>query len=481
MNTNTNIFQVIKRETEPHVKRIALIEGRKSITYDELFAATELVAETLRGKGVDRLRRVGLLCDDSIDYVIVSLAILSLSAVIVPISPEQTPEEIEAVIERIDVDVIIAEPRLRRDEREEKLESAGFVAREFTIVWRESGERPPEGYFNANPAFIRFSSGTTGASKGVLLSHETIVERTDAADRGLHITSRDTVLWVLSMSHHFVVSILLFLRRGATTALCGHPFPEAMIEGLTRHRGTFIYASPFHYGLLSRCAELASGAMDRVRLAISTSMKLPDQVAEDFLNRFGFELSEAYGIIEVGLPFVRFSGGVFTRGSVGRALPGYDIRLDNADANGVGEIIVRGKGMLDAYYSPWRGRDEILIDGWFRTGDLGRIDGDGFLYIVGREKDVINFVGMKIFAQEVEEVLNRHPDVRESLVYGSPHTVYGELPVAKVVLREGGGAEQLPEELQRFCYQRLTSYKVPKQFMVVDALPKTASGKLKRR
>lgn len=476
-----NIYDVIKSETEPYLQRTALIEGRRSISYAELFEATELVAETLRQKRIDRFHRVGLLCDDKLDYVIMSLAILSLSAVIAPISPEQTTEEIDTVIERIDLDFIIAEPGLMSVVEREPLLSDGFVATEFVLVRRNAISRPPAGYHDANPAFIRFSSGTTGASKGVLLSHETIVDRTDAADKGLRITSRDTVLWVLSMSYHFVVSILLFLRRGATTALCGRPFPEALIEGLTLHRGTFIYASPFHYSLLSRCEQLPANAMDRIRLAISTSMKLPDQVAEEFLNRFGFELSEAYGIIEVGLPFIRLSGGAFTRGSVGRALPDYEIRLDNCDMDGVGEISIRGKGLLDAYYSPWQGREQILKNGWFRTGDLGRIDGDGFLHIVGRDRDVINFVGMKIFAQEVESVINRHPAVRESLVYGAPHASYGELPTAKVVLIDGKTmADGTLDDVRRFCYQRLTTYKVPKEFMVVDSLPKTASGKLKR-
>lgn len=475
-----NIYEVIKQETQQHVRQTALIEGQQRTSYAELFDATELVAETLLLKGICRLHRVGLLCDDSIDYVIASLAILSLSAVIVPISAEQTPEEIDAVIDRIDVDFIIAEPRLRPDAEQEPLQSDGFVAREFALIRRDARERPPAGYYIANPAFVRFSSGTTGTSKGVLLSHETIVERTDAADKGLHITSRDTVLWVLSMSHHFVVSILLFLRRGATTVLCGRPFPDALIEGLALHRGTFIYASPFHYSLLSRSDHVPGNALDRVRLAISTSMKLPDQVAEEFLNRFGFELSEAYGIIEVGLPFIRLSGGAFTRGSVGRALPDYEIRLGNRDSNGVGDIFVRGRGMLDAYYSPWQGRDEILADGWFRTGDLGKVDGDGFLFIVGRDKDVINFVGMKIFAQEVESVINRHPAVKESLVYGVPHAAYGELPTAKVVLNEESRAEEVLDDVRRFCYQRLTKYKVPKEFVPVDSLPKTASGKLKR-
>jgi long-chain acyl-CoA synthetase len=475
-----NIFETIKTETKPHLHRTAVIEGQKRISYEDLLTATELVAEALRGKGVCRFHRVGLLCDDSIDYIIASLAILSLSAAIVPISPEQTADEIATVIDRIDVDFVVAEPRLLKSFELAPLNSSLFVTKEFGIIERTATSAPPDGYFSLNPAFIRFSSGTTGMSKGVVLSHEAIIERTDAADKGMQITSEDTVLWVLSMSYHFVVSILLFLRRGATIVLCSDRFPEALIEGVTVHRGTFIYASPFHYNLLSRIDLLTGESLQQVRMAISTAMKLPEKVAEAFSGKFGFELTEAYGIIEVGLPFIKLSGGSEKRGSVGKALPNFELRLDDLDAEGVGAIYIKGPGMLDAYFSPWQGRGDILQDGWFRTGDLGKIDQDGFLFIVGRDKDVINFVGMKIFAQEVEAVINQHPGVAESLVYGTPHSQYGELPTANIVLNAEQDEKTVLDNLKRFCYQRLAQYKVPKEFQIVDALPKTASGKIKR-
>jgi long-chain acyl-CoA synthetase len=476
-----NIFATIREETVALTSRTAVIEGEKRLSYGQLILAAERVAESLELKGVGPLHRVGLLCDDSIDYIIASLAILSLSAVIVPISPEQSPEEVETVIDRIDIDFLMAEPRLRNDAYCDTLHAGGFVEKTFVIGKRAVRERPNEEYFRCNPAFIRFSSGTTGMSKGVVLSHEAIIARTDAADKGLRITSQDTVLWVLSMSYHFVVTILLFLRRGATVVLCGHRFPDSLIDGISNHGGTFIYASPFHYSLLSCADALPGDALSRVRLAVSTAMKLPAQVAEEFFDRFGLELSEAYGIIEAGLPFVRLTGGESKRGSVGRVLPDFEIRLDNKDADGVGEILIKGKGMLDAYYSPWQGREGILTDGWFATGDLGKIDAEGFLFIVGREKDVINFVGMKVFAQEVESVLNRHPRVRESLVYGVPHPRYGELPTAKIVLQGNDDPDTVVDDLRRFSYQRLARYKVPKEFEIVDHLPKTASGKIKRQ
>jgi long-chain acyl-CoA synthetase len=474
-----NIFDTIQRETERFSHKTAVIEDDDRMTYGQLIAAAEQVAEALRQLGVGRLHRVGLLCDDSIDYIIVSLAILSLSAVVVPVSPEQTSEEAETVIDRIDIDFLIAEPRLWQGGYGDPLQSSGLLNKEFTIVKRTTRERPKAEYFRINPAFIRFSSGTTGTSKGVVLSHEAIIERTDAADKGLQMTSDDVVLWVLSMSYHFVVTILLFLRRGSTIVFCGRRFPESLINGIRAHRGTFIYASPFHYSLLARTDALPDDSLKKVRMAVSTAMKLPEQTAEEFFARFECELTEAYGIIEVGLPFIRISGGREKRGSVGKPLPDFEIKLDKKDAEGVGEIRIKGKGMLDAYYSPWQGREDILNDGWFKTGDLGKIDTDGFLTIVGREKDVINFVGMKVFAQEVESVLNRHPQVKESLVYGAAHPQYGQLPMAKIVLRNENDVLDV-NDLRRFCYQRLAQYKVPKDFSFVDSIPKTPSGKIKR-
>ncbi len=473
-----NIFDRIQEETREHLGKPAVIEGDQTITYGELLSRSEALAQTLHGSGLNRLHRVGLLCDDSIDYIIASLAILSLSAVVVPVSPEQTAEEIETVIEKIDVDFIITEPHLRKGGVGGQLLN-GLTVKELMLVKRTARERPNSEYYRVNPAFIRFSSGTTGTSKGVVLSHEAIIERTDAADKGLRITSEDTVLWVLSMSFHFVVTILLFLRRGATIVLCGHRYPTSLIEGVTKHRGTFIYSSPFYYTVLSRTENLSGDALQHIRLAVSTAMKLPEQVAGEFQAKFGFELTEAYGIIEVGLPFIRLAGGKDKRGSVGKPLPEFEIKLDNKDKDGIGEIRIRGKGMLDAYYSPWQGRDAILTDGWFKTGDLGRVDTDGFLTIVGRDKDVINFVGMKVFAQEVESVLNQHPQVKESLVYGLSHSEYGQLPMARIVLQEGTPAPDR-NDLRRFCYQRLARYKVPKDFEFTEALPKTASGKIKR-
>jgi long-chain acyl-CoA synthetase len=356
---------------------------------------------------------------------------------------------------------------------------SNICRQEFYARERTAKNNFSSGYQDLDPAFIRFSSGTTGASKGVLLSHKSIIERTDAADEGLKITSKDIVVWVLSMSFHFVVTILLFLRRGAAIVICSNNFPSSMLEAVKGLKPTFIYGSPFHYYLMANSPAFSDDCLSSVRMAVSTAMRLPLETAEKFRSKFGFELAQCYGIIEAGLPFINDSADTTKRCSVGRILSAYQLKLSEPGDNG-GKLLIKGKGMFEAYFSPWRKKEDICPDGWFDTGDLAWVDQDGFVYIKGRFKEVINFCGMKVFPQDVEDVINSFSGVEESLVYGQPHVQYGELPYAKIKLKNGAEADFKPVELRKFCYSKLSSYKVPKDFQLVASLPKTASGKIKR-
>lgn len=466
-----NVFEAIRARNEGRCDKAAVIEGGTATSYGDLMAAAKSVAAALREAGVRRLARVALVCDNCADHIVVSLGILAAEATVVPVAPEHAPAEIAAILADMDVEFAVFRAGMLADDGAAPFSPRGLRNGDFRLAKRAIRGVSPPRYAEIAPAFIRFSSGTTGRSKGVILSHATIVERTDAANEGLAIVPEDNVLWVLSMSFHFVVTILLFLRKGATIVLCGGRLIEGLADGLENHRISVIYASPFHYSLMGGSDLFRREWFATLRLAVSTAVQLPGEIARSFLARSGVPLTEAYGIIEVGLPFVSATGA----GSLGKPLPGYAVRIAGQDADGVGEVLLRGKGMLDAYLSPWRTRAEILEDGWFRTGDLGRLDPDGALAIVGRKKDVINFTGMKVFPMEVEAVLNSHPGVKESQVYGEDHPQYGQLPVARVV---ASGVDA--DSLRRHCYERLAAYKVPKAIEFVSEIPKTASGKVRR-
>jgi long-chain acyl-CoA synthetase len=336
----------------------------------------------------------------------------------------------------------------------------------------------PPGFRELNAAFIRFTSGTTGASKGVVLSHETIAERIAAANAALGLGPADRVLWVLSMSYHFTVSIVAYLTYGASVVLPANHFAAAIVAAAAEHSATLLYASPLHYSLL---ADYPQGApLPHLRLAISTTAALDEPVGERFFQRYGRRISQALGIIEGGLPCVNSSAERW--GSVGRVLPPYRLKLDEAELeDGLREVLLGGPGFLDAYYHPWQTRSEIMPDGWFRTGDAGLVDRDGYLFLRGRTKDVISVMGMKFFPYEVEQALAAHPLVRAASVFSRRDPRSGEQVHARVVVAGQTPAQELEQALRQHLRLRLATYKVPERIEFVAALPQTASGKILRR
>jgi len=473
-----NILKTIQEETQNHGHRTALRQGERQVTYEELHSETARCARVLNNIPVRKYARVGIFVREGIDYVVLNLAVLALDAVAVPAPQSSSREEVAEIICRMKLDALIFERTLHESGEEGFDFESPFERRALrAVVYHQTMAEQAE-FESLNPAFIRFTSGTTGESKGVVLSHEAILARTGQADQGLKITSDDTVLWVLSMNYHFVATILLFLRRGAAIIMCGHDLPLGLIEGLRAGDATFIYAAPVHYQAMVHSSEITPSQCAKVRMAICTTTQLSARAAGEFAGKFGLELSAAYGIIEIGLPFINRSAQPALRDSVGQLLPGYDFRLSDEDEQAAGDVNLRGPGMFEAYFSPWQPRDQVLDNGWFKTGDIGRLDDQGFLFLQGRRQQIISFMGMKIFPREVEAVLEENSAVAEVSVYGAPHETFGQVPQARVVLKKNNG-NVTEEELRRFCYKRLSPYKVPKKFEFVQALSRTPSGKIR--
>ena len=340
---------------------------------------------------------------------------------------------------------------------------------------------PEDRYAALNPAFVRFSSGTTGESKGVVLGHETLLARVCSANSRLKISSADCVLCTLPMAHHFAVSIMLYLLEGAGVVLEDFHLAAELLTTAIEHGATVFYGSPFHLALLA--AEDSGRAWPTLRLAVSTAFALPEATAIAFARRYGVWPAQGFGIIEAGLPLVNTGAARAKPLSVGRpddyALRLRDERGADVAPGEIGELWLRGPGMFDAYLAPWWERAAAMDGGWFATGDLASQDEDGHVFLRGRRKSVINFGGIKFFPEEVEAVLDTHPAVRESRVSGEWHERWGAVAVAEIVARDAA-KPPASAALLKYCRERLAGYKMPVRFRMVAELPRTASGKLRR-
>lgn len=460
-----NLTELLDGTTSRWPQKPAFIEGDTIVSYAELGDTIARMTAQLRAFGMIPGTRVGLCHPNSVAYVALTFALWRLQAIVVPIPTECTSEETSAIAETMQLEAVISQTP-----------GAGSVtlAPEGYFTWLTPATLPDN--HGLNIAFIRFTSGTTHERKGVVLSHETVRDRVVAANAALRIGPEDTVMWCLPMAHHFLITIVLYLSQGATIVLTRQVLARPFLETANRWRASVLYASPFHYALLAR--DRSDLALPSVRLAVSTTCALPEDVAEDFVRRFGLPLVQALGLIELGLVSLNSDDPRGRWNSVGRPLKPHRVRIVAPEADGVGEVAIAGPGFFDAYAAPWLPRESVLRDGWFHTGDLGWLDADGFLFLVGRKAAVINLAGRKVFPEEIETVLNRHPAVLESRVFGRRHAHLGEVVEAEVVLAQ---PHPEAEALRDYCREHLAPYKVPTRLHVVSRLPRTtATGKIRR-
>lgn len=470
-----NIVDLVRDRARRAPEHVALVVAGRggapdvSIGYGELQARVDAHAADLREAGLVPGERCGLVAHQGPEFVTWALGVMAAGGCVVPIPDDHAGRVLEAFAARAHLHRLV-------------VEAEGFRCR--PLEGRPALEPEIERAFAAlDPAYLRFTSGTTSERKGVVLGHETITARLAAANRALRIGPEDRVLWLLPMAHHFVVSILLYLRYGATILLPTSALARDVLDLAERAAATVFYASPYHYQLLAK--DTSAQRLDGVRLAISTAEGLRVDVARRFSERYERPVAQALGIIEVGLPLVNLAHAAEKPRSVGRPLPDYDVWLRGENGKPVtatgetGELCIRGPGLFDAYLEPWTPRQALVEPDGFRPGDQGWFDADGDLHLVGRRTNRINMAGMKFFAEEVEAVLDAHPAVEASRVSAREHAALGEIPVAEVVAADPAHPPTAGE-LTRFCRESLPAYKVPRRFAIVEALEATATGKLRR-
>ena len=452
-----NIVEEIWKRMDPAAA--ALHDGSVSMSYQQLHEEVEQLVVWLRSQiEIFPGMRIALVCATGHRYIIAGLAIMQVDACFVPVPDELSDAEKQELLTRTATHVIFQIDH-----------SMQLIQRDAHATFAESD------FIALHPALIRFSSGTTGSCKGVVISHEKLLARICAANRALRIGPSDRIMWILPMAHHFAVSIILYLYHGACTVLDHTHVAETILAQCQSHDVTVMYAAPYHYSLLT--ANAKNITVPSLRLAVSTASALSADLAENFRRTFGIPLTQAMGIIECGLPLINLGGETEAADAVGRPIDGYEARLAQV-VDGVGELHLRGPGFFDAYLDPWTLRNENE-DPWFITGDMARQDDAGRYYLCGKRVAVVNIGGMKLFPEEVEVIIAQHPLVKRCRVIGKAHAMLGQIACAEV---ETIDHVALPiAELKQLCRNQLSSWKIPALFLHSSAIPTTASGKILRR
>ncbi len=474
------ITELIKNTARQYADRIATYEEKGDTTYADIWRAVEQKTRALTNAGMEAGMGVGVLGQNGSDFITSALAVMHAEGTVLPISNNLKPEEIDKLCKRTKLHF------LWDDESCEIPTSvkAEKITRVEGWRWSNSPHANADAKMVANvehAALIRFTSGTTGKSKGVILSHQSIIERTACANEVLKLDHEDIVIWVLSMAYHFVVSILLYLRYGSSICICENFMGDYILKRINDLDGTFLYASPMHIRMLNKLPSKSS--MPSMKMVISTSMAISADLCNGFHNKFNLPITQAFGIIEVGLPIINTREQDSDPAAIGYALPAYDVKLLNetgeeVEVGSIGQLGIRGPGMFDAYLDPPMLREEALDHGFFLTGDLASRTVDGRITIAGRSKNVINVSGNKAFPEEIEAVINQFAGVAQSRVKGFRHPLLMECVMAEIVTIEGAVIE--PEALITFCRKRLSTYKVPQKIVFVDSLEMTDSGKIAR-
>jgi malonyl-CoA/methylmalonyl-CoA synthetase len=442
------------------------------LTAAELDRRTTRVAARLHHAGLRAGERVLLSGPNTAAVVVAHVASLRLGAVVVPVNGAYREREVAHIVRDAAPQVaIVDDPAWPAWV---KAASATTVVTTSAVELDEPSRAPDLDRAAAgDPAIIGYTSGTTGAPKGAVLSHANLLAGAGSVRWAWRWTPDDRLVLCLPLFHMHGLGVGLHgtLLAGASVVLLPAFEVDAVLDAVRQHHATLFFGVPTMYRRLAaspRAPELAA-----LRLCVSGSAPLPATLHEALESAAGVRVLERYGMTETVMLVSNPYDGERRAGTVGFPLPGVDLRI-----GGSGEVEVRGPNVFAGYWNRPEATDvSFTADGWFRTGDLGEIDADGYLRIVGRSKELIISGGFNVYPREVEDVLAQHPAIAEVAVAGRASPEWGEEVTAFVVIEPGAAAPRL-DDLRSWARERLAPYKLPRAVVVVDALPRNALGKV---
>lgn len=488
------LTQLTERNRQCFPGRTALVDGERSVTWGAFHDRTLQLAHGLIGLGIERGQRVAVLSLDRIEVMETYFALARLGALFVPVNHSLTPAEVTAIVERTGAVAVIGEAallarhpdlpvRLRIPMDSEEYAKLGVDA-------DGSVELPPVP--DEALAAILHTSATTGQAKGVTVDHTSF--RAIALGWLASAAPTDDMVMVncCPLYHGSMVVALTYMAAGATTVLMPGFKPQTALSAIEANGATHVWLVPQMLRFMLQAKSLDSANLSTVREVLYGAAPMPVEVYAEATERIGCGFRQVYGMTEVGGPFVTLGPDEHPRGEsartlpdvlpAGRVIPGMSARVLGSDdtvlgPETIGEICVRGPGVMRGYWNDDAATAEVTVDGWIRTGDLGLIDGDGRIHLIDRSKDLIIRAGQNVYPAEIERVLRAHPAVRDAAVVGVPDPDYGEVPLAYAVAEEG----TVPAELLRYLTEQLAPYKRPRRIELIDQVPRNPAGKILKK
>lgn len=470
----------------------AMIEGDRSLDYAGLTRCIAGCAAWLRDRGVAG-GRVALIAQNSLDCAVALYAVHAAGAQVVPVNPAYTERELKQILEDADPALVLFDAA-REAELGLLLEGLGVPGeaigpgKRLLDAWKDDAGVPLPASLPGpdDLATLQYTGGTTGLPKGVNITHGQIAVNVAQREAALPTGANEVVLCVMPLFHVFATSMCLYLAAncGGLLVILPRYRPDLVLEALMRHKVTRLPAGPTIISGLMSFEGFGEADLGSLRAVYSGSAALPEAVLQRWEERVGCPIYEGYGQSEAGPVLTyQYEGENRIPGSVGRPVPETEVQIvDPEDGRTVlpvgeaGEIRARGPQIMAGYRARPQETAAALRDGWLYTGDIGRLDEDGNLYISDRKKDMVITGGYNVYPREVEEVLHAHPSVSEAAVIGRPDDYRGEIVVAYLAMRPG--AERDFDTLEEYCRQNLARYKVPASFVQLPSLPRTVIGKL---
>tara|TARA_B100000700_G_scaffold315056_2_gene402572 strand:- start:5942 stop:7438 length:1497 start_codon:yes stop_codon:yes gene_type:complete len=488
------IVDVLERDAELYPDRVAVVlADDRSVTFAELTDRVRRIAAGFKSLGIKRGSRVVLVADDGAVFFDVYLAVAYLGAIAVPINTRLTDREIEFIIDNAQPMLTIADSGYV--ERLGVMRGVDLVIDSDSPAYEElasSDPLPDLGQASEDDvALIIYTSGTTGQPKGVCLTQRALIFNGLTMAIVQQFQPDDVFLSATPLFHAASgTRVSSMLVDGQTHVVLGKFTPKSFFELVQKYKVTVTVLVPTQLRLIIEDPEFSSYDLSSLRLIVYGAAPSGGELIRKAQEKFGCGLYQGYGISEcvtnlTGLLPSDHDSALHNRpdllASCGRVVPGVRIELRNGQGTPVsvgevGEIWVQTEKMMTGYWRDPAQTAEAIVDGWFRTGDLARSDEDGYLFIVGRSKDMLISGGVNVYPSEIELVLHDHPAVIESSVIGRPDSKWGERPVAFVKLNR-----QVDEgELRTWCDERLAAFKVPSEFFLVDEFPRTVTGKIRK-